>query len=309
MDINYENLADLHRTLSTVFQDAFAAAPPSQWPQVCELIRSTSERNDYHWLGEMEDMREWIGQRIARELKSYEYSIKNRDFELTLKARRTQIEDDQGGASAQYSSRTAIMARSVARHPDQFMFGEIIARGHLLVGYDGVPFFDSDHPIGDTGTTMSNDLGGSGAPWYMLDTNKPLKPFIFQMRKEPEFVSRTNLSDSNVFFNKEFLWGADARYAGGFALWHTAAKSKQVLDKAAVDAAIDLMATFTNDEGVKMGIRPNVLLYPDSLRTKVQDLFEPEFLANGASNVMLSTKTILGLQLVQCSWLPDADPA
>lgn len=307
MDINYENLADLHRTISTSFQNAFAAAPPSQWAQVAELIRSTSDRNDYHWLGEMEDMREWLGQRIARELKSYEYSIKNREFELTLKAKRTEIEDDAGGAVALYSSRAQIMARSVARHPDQFMFGEVIARGHELIGYDGVPFFDTDHPVGSA--TVSNHMGGAGTPWYLLDTTQPLKPFIFQMRKEPEFVAKTNLTDDNVFFDKTFLWGVDARYAGGFALWHTAVKSKQTLSLANLDTAIDAMAAFTNDEGVKMGLRPNILLYPDNLRATVRDLFEPEFLANGASNLARATKNDYGLILIQSSWLPSADPA
>ena len=59
--------------------------------------------------------------------------------------------------------------------------------------------------------TDSND-------WYLLDTSKVLKPFIWQSRKAPQMVAKTNLTDDNVFMYDEFLWGVDLRGNAGYGL-------------------------------------------------------------------------------------------
>lgn len=66
------------------------------------------------------------------------------------------------------------------------------------------------------------DLAVKEHAWYLLCTNRPLKPLIYQQRKKPEFISMTDLKDSNVFFNKEYIYGVDDRCSGGYGFWQMA---------------------------------------------------------------------------------------
>lgn len=61
--------------------------------------------------------------------------------------------------------------------------------------------------------------------WLAVDTRGPIKPFLFQDRKPIELVSKTALSDDNMFFQKELLWGIDARGAAMGTVWWLAHKS------------------------------------------------------------------------------------
>lgn len=58
--------------------------------------------------------------------------------------------------------------------------------------------------------------------WFLLDTAKPIKPFIFQRRKPPEFVALDNPDDQNVFMKREYIYGTDSRDNAGFGLWQLA---------------------------------------------------------------------------------------
>lgn len=62
----------------------------------------------------------------------------------------------------------------------------------------------------------------SDTAWFLLDTSKPIKPFIYQERKKPVFVQQTDPQADGVFMRKKFLFGAEARAAGGYGLWQLA---------------------------------------------------------------------------------------
>ena len=59
----------------------------------------------------------------------------------------------------------------------------------------------------------------SDTAWFLMDTTKPVKPYIFQERKKPVFVSQTNMESESVFMQKKFRYGAEARGAAGFSFW------------------------------------------------------------------------------------------
>ena len=65
-------------------------------------------------------------------------------------------------------------------------------------------------------------LAGADKAWYLLCTNRPVKPVIHQTRKPAKFVSKTNETDDNVFFAKTFLYGVDSRENVGFGFWQMA---------------------------------------------------------------------------------------
>lgn len=62
----------------------------------------------------------------------------------------------------------------------------------------------------------------SDTAWFLLDTSKPVRPFIYQERKAPVFVQQTDAEAEDVFNRKQFKFGAEARAAGGYGFWQMA---------------------------------------------------------------------------------------
>ena len=62
----------------------------------------------------------------------------------------------------------------------------------------------------------------SRTAWFVLDTTKPVLPFIYQERKAPVFVQQTDAEADDVFNRKKFKFGAEARAAGGYGFWQLA---------------------------------------------------------------------------------------
>jgi phage major head subunit gpT-like protein len=73
------------------------------------------------------------------------------------------------------------------------------------------------HDLPDTGVEATCD-------WYLLDTSRPLLPFIFQQRVAPALVPRENPGDPNVWDRDVFQYGVRARGNGGYGLWYLALK-------------------------------------------------------------------------------------
>ncbi|WP_449105575.1 Mu-like prophage major head subunit gpT family protein [Pseudomonas mohnii] len=62
----------------------------------------------------------------------------------------------------------------------------------------------------------------SDTAWFLLDTSKPVRPFIYQERKAPVFVQQTDAEADDVFNRRKFKFGAEARAAGGYGFWQMA---------------------------------------------------------------------------------------
>jgi len=62
----------------------------------------------------------------------------------------------------------------------------------------------------------------SETAWFLLDTSKPIRPFIYQERKAPEFVAQVNPESESVFNLKKYQFGAEARVASGYGFWQLA---------------------------------------------------------------------------------------
>ncbi|MBU1193969.1 MAG: Mu-like prophage major head subunit gpT family protein [Proteobacteria bacterium] len=78
---------------------------------------------------------------------------------------------------------------------------------------------DKPNPYKGTATYVVNPRLTSSTQWMLHVTNRPIKPFIYQERKAPVFVSMTDIETETVFKRKKFLFGAEARAAGGYGLW------------------------------------------------------------------------------------------
>lgn len=69
-----------------------------------------------------------------------------------------------------------------------------------------------------TATLLVDPYLTNDTTWYLACTNRSIKPLIFQQRQAPVFVSKNNVTDDNVFFQKKFIFGVDARGAAGYSL-------------------------------------------------------------------------------------------
>lgn len=82
---------------------------------------------------------------------------------------------------------------------------------------DGKP-----NPYKGTAEVVCDARLTSDTAWFLLDTTKAVKPFIYQERKAPVFVQQTDPQTDDVFNRKKFKFGAEARAAGGYGFWQTA---------------------------------------------------------------------------------------
>ena len=296
MIVTAASVAALQIGFKKSFQDAFnATRPTSDYTKVATVVNSTSKSETYGWLGKFPKMREWVGDRVIKEMEAFGYTIVNKDFEATIGVDRNDIEDDNLGV---YAPLFAEMGLSAAQQPDDLVFS-LLKAGAATTCYDGQYFFDNDHPSFDeTGaaTTVANidSSGGTNPYWYLLDTSRPLKPLIFQERKKAQFVSKTDPNTSDTVFNsKKFLYGADARSNAGFGFWQMAYASNAALNGDNLDAAIEAMRSLRDSNGRPLGIKPTMLVVGPKLRSAANKAVKVMLSDGGASNANYNAVEVL----------------
>ncbi|WP_027237251.1 Mu-like prophage major head subunit gpT family protein [Leisingera caerulea] len=290
MHINSSTLEAVRRGFKAHFNRGLGQAA-SQYERVATVVPSTAGEETYGWLGQMPNMREWVGERHVHGISEHAYTIKNKDHELTIGVDRNAIKDDKIGV---YAPMFEEMGRSTKAHPDQLVFS-LLKNGFTSPCYDGQNFFDTDHPVLDENgevITVSNTSGGAGAPWFLLDTSRALKPILFQEREKPNFVALDNPQDPNVFSKKKFIYGVDGRSNVGFGYWQMAHGSKQTLDAANYEAARVALTSLKGDHGRPLGITPNLLVVGPSNEGAANRLMKNEQI-NGSDNEWRGTAEVL----------------
>lgn len=290
MVITNQNLHGMYSGFNALFNKAFDEATP-QYEKVAMVVPSSGSDETYGWIGQLPTLREWIGERVICNLTATGYTIKNKDYELTISIARNDVMDDKIGI---YSPLIQEMGRAAKMHPDELVF-PLFAAGFSNVCYDGSAFFSDRHPLNEgqkiyqsnigtqklspksyeaarsqmmtikgengrklkiipdllvvapqneaiarqilfadliSGNTNVNkgtsellvvpELADEPDYWFLLSTKRAIKPFIFQTREKPRFISKTKDEDDNVFFQNEFLYGCNARYNAGYGLWQLA---------------------------------------------------------------------------------------
>lgn len=291
MLINQDTLSLAFDGFKTVFSDAFAAMEPD-WPKIAMEVPSGSASETFGWLGTFPGMREWLGPRVIKNLSATGFTIENKLFEATVSVRRQDIEDDRLGL---FKPVFAELGGNAKRHPEELIFS-LLKNGFTSNGIDGQFFFDTDHPVIDAeGNTsaVANTDGGSGAPWFLLDTSRAVKPVIWQPRTPYEFQQITANGDQHVVMHDEYIYGVRARANAGYGLWQLAWGSKQTLNAANYAAARAAMMGFKADGGKVLGIKPTVLVVPPSLEEAGRNLVNAVTGAAGATNPWAGTAELI----------------
>lgn len=293
MIVNGANVNAIFLNLSKVFNLTFNDTQV-EYPEIAMVIPSNGAYQDYRWLSNFPQMKEWVGKKNIAKLSEYDYVIANKNYEATIEVLRTNIEDDQLGI---YKPQAESAAWSAKQHPDEIVFDAANAV-FTAKCYDGQPMVSTNHKVGKTTVSnkgnkklsiasqaaaqasfgaartamrkfkdeagrplnitpnlllvppaledianalMTNAQLEDGKPnpykgtakvkvsnrltddnaWFLLDTTKPVKPFVYQQRKKPVFVSQTNMDSPSVFMEGVFFFGVEARGAGGYGFWQT----------------------------------------------------------------------------------------
>jgi len=285
--VNRANLTNLFTGYKATFQNALGEATP-QYQQVAMVVPSTTKSEQYGWMGKVPNVREWLGDRVVQNVISHDYTIKNKDFELTVGVDRNDIEDDNYGV---YSPLFSEMGRSIAAHPDQLVW-DLLKLGFASTCYDGQYFFDIDHPVLDANgvaISVANTDGGAAAPWFLVDDTRAIKPIVFQERKKPDFIAMTQTTDEHVFISREFRYGTHSRHNVGFGFWQFIWGSQQVLDAAHYATGRAALVGMKGDYDRPLGVNPRKLIVGPSNEQAARTIVGSKELAGGGTNPWYGT--------------------
>ncbi len=78
---------------------------------------------------------------------------------------------------------------------------------------------DTPNPYKGMAEVVCDGRLSSDTAWFLLDTTRPVKPFIYQETKKPHFVSQVNPEADDVFMRGEYKFGAEAEAEAGYGFW------------------------------------------------------------------------------------------
>jgi len=291
MLINESNLGTAFKGFKAVYQDSFDNAPV-YWPKIAMEIPSSSRSEDYGWLGNFPQLREWLdGERVVKQLAAHGFTITNRKFESTVSISRDDYADDRYGIFTPMFGEMGALAK---QHPDTLIF-EMLGTGFQNVAYDGQNFFDAEHPTVDkngTANFTSNVQAGTDPAWYLLDTSRAIKPIIWQMRERYDMQSVFAPNDPHVFLKDQYLYGVRARVNSGFGLWQLAYGSKAPLTKENYEAARTAMQKVRGDTGRLLGVKPDTIVVSAELEGEARRLLKAT-VGGGDTNEWAGTAEII----------------
>lgn len=293
MIVNSENLTKLRTGFSGAYKRALGQGTNLS-SRITTRITSATKEMRYGWLGKFPNVREWIGARVVQNLSESDYTIREKAYELTVGVDRDDIETDNLGI---YTPMFEEMGLSTQAHVEQLVWG-LLKAGFTTNCYDGQFFFDTDHPVlaedGVTPISVANTDGGAGAPWFLMDVSRALKPIILQVRRDfSDIVARDKVTDDNVFDMNEFRYGVDARMNVGYGFWQFCWGSKQPLNPANYEIARTALIGMKGDHGRPLGIMPKLLVVGPSNEGAARALIASALVNGGESNKWAGTAEVL----------------
>jgi len=146
MTINKDSLSS--RAIVGMYYERLEAAAQAGWiDQVSNYFTSDQPIEEYVWLSQVPQLREWVGSRQAKGFTGNGIEIKNRHFEATIEILLRDLRRDKTG---QLKIRMAEFAQRGLTHFASLL-STLIVNGASTVCYDGQYFFDTDHNEGASG--------------------------------------------------------------------------------------------------------------------------------------------------------------
>jgi phage major head subunit gpT-like protein len=146
----------LEKGLKAAFDLAYEQFLGDRYAQIYNVlateIPSTAASEKFGWMGDVPAVREWIGDKQSGTMTDYNYTITNKDWEMSIDIDRDELDDDQLG---RILPRIQMMAQRMKSYKGKLVADTLVA-GTTGLAYDGSAFFAN--------RTSPNDnlLGGSG---------------------------------------------------------------------------------------------------------------------------------------------------
>ncbi len=154
MDITPATIAGIQTQFSMQFRSGYDTAAIF-WNRFATQVPSSVKTNTYGWMKRLPKMREWLGPRLLANVSAHEYTLTNKDWELSVAVGRNDIDDDMLGI---YNPIVQEMGRAAAKWPDQLV-RDVLQAGTTDNGFDGVPFFSATHDLDPSGNQSNNFTG------------------------------------------------------------------------------------------------------------------------------------------------------
>jgi phage major head subunit gpT-like protein len=151
MQITPAALRAINKSFRTLYDEGFATGPEFVNNFAMRTTATTAE-GVYGWLGTLPSMREWLGDAVIQNLRTHDYKLPNKEFELTVGVDRVEIERDNLSIYSPYVSEIGTTA---AQHPDELFFAAVVA-GFTQTCYTGKTFFATNHEPVKGKLTFSN---------------------------------------------------------------------------------------------------------------------------------------------------------
>lgn len=155
MDLTPTSIRNLQTGFSRQFNVGLNRAD-SKLEQIATRIVSSTRITTYGWMAKLLKMRKWDGPRVIQNLGAHAYSLENDLYELTVGVDVRDIRDDQLGV---YSTLFEELGMTAKRWPSQLL-KTVLQAGTTNLGFDGVAFFGSTHPLNPAGN-QDNDFAAT----------------------------------------------------------------------------------------------------------------------------------------------------
>ncbi len=151
MLITGANIEALNKGFSKKYRSAYDSTP--EWgDRVATTIPSSHGTEVHGWMQRILKMRAWDGPRLIQNLNTHSYVLTNRTYENTVGVGVNEIEDDSLGV---YDPLFSEMGRQSRKWKDQRL-KVALQSGTTELGFDGVAFFSTAHPLDPAGNQSNN---------------------------------------------------------------------------------------------------------------------------------------------------------
>ena len=147
MDINAANLEALRKSYNTAFQQGLGFVPPVPVDFLYRDFPSSTASNFYAWMDQIPGFREWVGDRLFKNVRGNKFELVNRDWEDSVSMARKEIEDDQYGV---YAPMVQMMGELWTLKKYQLVIAVLTSNAAC---FTGKAFFAENHAYGDNTIT------------------------------------------------------------------------------------------------------------------------------------------------------------
>ena len=165
---------------------------------ITSVLPSEGKDEKYGFLGDIPAVTEWIGDKTTGHIKDHDYTLTNKNYDVSINIDRNEINDDRMGI---LRPRIAQMVSAMQRYKWDLVIASIVA-GTTLLAYDGDAFFATH-----SSPTLDNLLGGTSSTIATIKTDLySAKSAMMEFQSDQSKVMRLALDTILVPAEQEGLF-------------------------------------------------------------------------------------------------------